>query len=30
LFDILEQTEMPPTTQVIQAVLAAQKELTGK
>jgi hypothetical protein len=30
LFDILEQTEMPPTTQVIQAVLAAQKELAGK
>jgi hypothetical protein len=30
LFDILEQTEMPPTTQVINAVLAAQKELAGK
>jgi hypothetical protein len=27
LFEILEQTEMPPTTQVINAVLAAQKEL---
>ena len=30
LFEILEQTEMPPTTQVINAVLAAQKELDGK
>ena len=29
-FDILEQTEMPPTIQVINAVLAAQKELEGK
>lgn len=27
LFEILEQTEMAPTTQVINAVLAAQKEL---
>jgi hypothetical protein len=27
LFEILEQTEMAPTSQVINAVLAAQKEL---